>query len=149
MAQLRISAWGIKNPIPVAILFIGLTIAGLLAYASLPIKQFPNISFPVAAVTVTENGAAPSEMETQITRKVEDAPCPGLHQEIDGLLRITRPYPLVQLRGGAEGRPLLLVAVVHQRPPATRPPSPSQANRNRPRPTRRRSPSSSPREAGS
>lgn len=73
MNQLRISAWAIRNPIPVAVLFILLTIAGLLSYLTLPIKQFPNVSFPAVVVTVTQNGASPSELETQITRPVEDA----------------------------------------------------------------------------
>ncbi|WP_374472439.1 efflux RND transporter permease subunit [Phenylobacterium sp.] len=68
-----ISAWAIRNPVPVALLFIGLLIGGLIAYAGLPVKQFPNIQFPVVAVTVTQSGAAPGEMETQITRPVEDA----------------------------------------------------------------------------
>jgi len=70
---LAISAWGIRNPIPVAVLFLGLVLAGMIAYMGLPIKQYPNIEFPVVAVTVTQNGAAPAEMETQITRPVEDA----------------------------------------------------------------------------
>ena len=69
----RISAWAIQNPIPVAVLFIGLIIAGMIAYAGLPVKQFPNIQFPLVTVTVTQNGAAPAQMETQITRPVEDA----------------------------------------------------------------------------
>ena len=68
-----ISAWSIRNPVPVAVLFLGLILAGIIAYAGLPIKQYPNIQFPVVAVTVTQNGAAPGEMETQITRPVEDA----------------------------------------------------------------------------
>lgn len=68
-----ISAWAIRNPIPVAVLFIGLILAGLIAYMGLPIKQYPNIELPVIAVTVTQNGADPGEMETQITRPVEDA----------------------------------------------------------------------------
>lgn len=68
-----ISAWAIKNPVPVAVLFMGLVLAGLISYGSLAIKQYPNIQFPVVAVTVTENGAAPAEMETQVTRPVEDA----------------------------------------------------------------------------
>ncbi len=71
--SLRVSAWAIRNPIPVAILFVALTISGLIAYSNLPIKQYPNISFPVASVTVTQSGAAPTEMENQITRPVEDA----------------------------------------------------------------------------
>jgi HAE1 family hydrophobic/amphiphilic exporter-1 len=70
---LGISAWSIRNPVPVAVLFIGLVLAGLISYQALAIKQYPNIQFPVVSVTVTENGAAPAEMETQITRPVEDA----------------------------------------------------------------------------
>ena len=75
MAQLSfaISAWAIRNPVPVAVLFVALVLAGLIAYAGLPIKQFPNVEFPVVTVTVTQSGAAPGEMETQITRPVEDA----------------------------------------------------------------------------
>jgi HAE1 family hydrophobic/amphiphilic exporter-1 len=71
--KIRISAWSIRNPIPVALLFIALTLAGLVAYAGMPIKQFPNVQFPLVSVTVTQSGAAPSEIETQITRPVEDA----------------------------------------------------------------------------
>ena len=71
--RFAISAWAIRNPVPVAVLFIGLVLAGLIAYAGLPVKQYPNVEFPVVAVTVTQNGAAPGEMETQITRPVEDA----------------------------------------------------------------------------
>ena len=71
--RVRISAWAIKNPVPVAVLFIALVLAGLFAYTGLPIKQYPNVSFPVVAVTVTESGAAPDQMETQVTRPVEDA----------------------------------------------------------------------------
>ena len=69
----QISAWAIKNPVPVAVLFLALVLAGMISYAGLPVKQFPNITFPLVTVTVTENGAAPAQMETQITRPVEDA----------------------------------------------------------------------------
>lgn len=69
----KISAWAIRNPVPVAVLFIALLVAGMFSYGKLPIKQYPNISFPMVAVTVTENGAAPGEMETQVTRLIEDA----------------------------------------------------------------------------
>ncbi len=73
MAGFRVSTWGIRNPVPVALLFLALTIAGLAGYMTMPIKAFPEVSFPVIMVTVTQSGAAPSEMETQITRPVEDA----------------------------------------------------------------------------
>ncbi len=69
----RISAWAIRNPIPVVVLFIGLVIAGLIAYPTLAVKNFPDVQFPAVSVTVTQSGAAPGEIETQITRQIEDA----------------------------------------------------------------------------
>ena len=67
----NISAWAIRNPIPPIVLFIALTIAGLISFARMDINQMPDISFPGASVTINQPGAAPTEMETQITRKVE------------------------------------------------------------------------------
>ena len=58
---------------PVVVLFIAMVLAGAISYGGLPVKQYPNVQFPLVTVTVTQNGAAPSEMETQITRPVEDA----------------------------------------------------------------------------
>ena len=63
-AQLRISAWAIKNPTPVAVLFIACVLAGIFAYFTLPVKNYPNVEFPVVLVTVTQSGAAPSELKT-------------------------------------------------------------------------------------
>src|ERR1700761_733213 len=73
MSQLQVSAWAIRNPIPVILFFIAIILAGAVSYTMLPIKQFPNISFPAVAVTVTQNGASPSEVENQITRPIENA----------------------------------------------------------------------------
>jgi len=70
---MRISAWGIMNPVPVAVLFAAHVQAGVFAYAGLTVKMYPDVSLPMVSVTVTQNGAAPGEMETQITRPVEDA----------------------------------------------------------------------------
>jgi len=71
--RFRVSAWAIHNPIPVVVLFVGAVLAGLFSYAALPIKNFPNIEFPGVLVQVTRSGAAPTEMESQITRPVENA----------------------------------------------------------------------------
>ena len=71
--KFRISAWAIRNPIPVAILFIALTLSGMIAYTHLPIKQNPNVVLPLVMVNVTQSGAAASQMETQVTRPIEDA----------------------------------------------------------------------------
>ncbi len=69
----NISAWAIKNPIPPIVLFVALTIAGLSAYFQLPVNQIPNVDFGEISVTVTQAGASPSELETQVTQQVEAA----------------------------------------------------------------------------
>ncbi|MBL8833282.1 MAG: efflux RND transporter permease subunit [Rhodospirillales bacterium] len=68
-----VSAWAIRKPLPSIVLFLVLTILGLFGFANLPITRFPNIDAPFVSVTVTQSGAAPSELETQVTKKVEDA----------------------------------------------------------------------------
>ena len=67
----NISAWAIRNPIPPIVLFIALTLAGLISFARMDINQMPDISFPGAQIDVVQPGAAPTEMETQVTRKIE------------------------------------------------------------------------------
>ncbi|OFX01713.1 MAG: hypothetical protein A3E78_05145, partial [Alphaproteobacteria bacterium RIFCSPHIGHO2_12_FULL_63_12] len=69
----NISAWAIKNPIPPIVLFLALTIAGLSAYFQLPVNQIPNVEFGQISVTVSQAGASPSELETQVTQQVEAA----------------------------------------------------------------------------
>jgi hydrophobe/amphiphile efflux-1 (HAE1) family protein len=71
--RFNISAVSIRHPIPPIVLFILLTIAGVLSYLSLDITDNPDIDFPMVTVTVSRPGAAPSEFEAQVTRKVEDA----------------------------------------------------------------------------
>ena len=69
----NISGAAIRNPIPPLVLFAVLTVVGLVAFWMLPVTRAPNVDIPVVSVTVTQAGAAPSELETQITKKVEDA----------------------------------------------------------------------------
>ncbi|MGE3867483.1 MAG: efflux RND transporter permease subunit, partial [Hyphomonadaceae bacterium] len=70
---LNISAGAIRNPIPPIVLFLALLFAGLTAYSRLPINQMPNIEAPVFQVTAAQPGAAPSELETQVTQRIEAA----------------------------------------------------------------------------
>jgi multidrug efflux pump subunit AcrB len=65
--------WSIRNPVPVIVLFIALTVAGLLSFPKLGVLDRPDIEFPSVVVTVTYPGVAPTQMESEITRKVEDA----------------------------------------------------------------------------
>ncbi len=70
---LRISGAAIRNPIPPLVLFAVLTLLGVVSFWMLPITRAPNVDVPVVMVTVTQQGAAPSELEAQVTKKVEDA----------------------------------------------------------------------------
>jgi multidrug efflux pump subunit AcrB len=68
-----ISAWSIRNPIVPIVLFIGLTLAGLVSFSSMDVNNDPDIDFPAVNVTISQPGASPTEIETQITQKVEAA----------------------------------------------------------------------------
>ncbi|MEP9350261.1 efflux RND transporter permease subunit [Xanthobacter sp. KR7-225] len=70
---LNVSAWAIRKPVPSLVLFVILTALGIVHFRSLPVTQMPNIDVPIVMVTVTQAGAAPSELETQVTKKVENA----------------------------------------------------------------------------
>ena len=65
--------WSIRNPVPVIMMFIGLTLAGVLSFPKLGVQDRPDIEFPSVTVTVTYPGVAPTQMESEVTRKVEDA----------------------------------------------------------------------------
>ncbi|MGF9567820.1 efflux RND transporter permease subunit [Neorhizobium sp. JUb45] len=69
----NISAWAIRNPLPSILLFVVLTIIGLYSFAKLPITYFPTIITPAVKVTVEQSGATPVELETEVTRLVENA----------------------------------------------------------------------------
>ena len=69
----NLSSWSIKNPIPVILLFILLTIAGISSFNAMRINNNPDIDFPLIYVNAARPGAAPSEMETQVTRLIEDS----------------------------------------------------------------------------
>ncbi len=71
--NLPISSWAIRNPIPVVVAFTLMLVAGAYSYSKLPVKQFPNISFPMVVATIVQEGAAPTELENQVTRIVENS----------------------------------------------------------------------------
>lgn len=69
----HISSASIRRPIPTIVLFLILAIGGLFSFNKLGIDSNPNIDLSVVSVTVTQPGASPSELETQVTKPVEDA----------------------------------------------------------------------------
>jgi multidrug efflux pump subunit AcrB len=69
----NISSWSIRNPVPPIVLFVALTLAGIVSFMRMDINNNPDVSFPAARVVITQPGAAPSEMKTQVTQLVEAA----------------------------------------------------------------------------
>src|SRR5450432_1414051 len=63
----------IKRPVFATMLIMSLVVVGLFSYKSLGVDLFPKIDLPTVTVTVTNRGASPQEIETEITDKVEGA----------------------------------------------------------------------------
>ncbi|OWV75586.1 RND transporter [Rhizobium sp. R339] len=70
---MNFSAWSIRNPVPAILLFVMLAVGGLLAFKQLPIQNFPDMDLPTISVTATLDGAAPTQLETEVARTIEDS----------------------------------------------------------------------------
>jgi multidrug efflux pump subunit AcrB len=68
----NISAWSIRQPLPSIVMAIIVMILGWISFNKLPITRLPNVDIPVISVTITQFGAAPAELEGQVTKQVED-----------------------------------------------------------------------------
>lgn len=69
----NVSAWSIRNPTPPVLLFVLLTIAGILAFRAMKIQNFPDIDLPTVTVSALLPGASPAQLETEVARKIEDS----------------------------------------------------------------------------
>lgn len=70
---MNFSAWSIRNPIAPILAFFVLLVLGYQSFVSLPITRFPNIDVPIVSINVAQSGASPAELETQVTKEIEDA----------------------------------------------------------------------------
>jgi len=69
----NISAWAIRNPLPPIVFFIAMTLAGIVSFMRMDVNLMPDVSVPFISVNVSQPGAAPTELETQVTQRVEAA----------------------------------------------------------------------------
>src|SRR5882762_4137031 len=69
----NISAWAIRHPVTPVVLFVVLLFMGSVAFLRLPVTLNPDISFPLVQLLVSQPGASPQEIETQIMQKIEAA----------------------------------------------------------------------------
>jgi len=63
----------LHNPVFATMVMVALMVLGLFSYQRLKVDQFPNVDFPVVVVTVDYPGASPEIVESEVTRKVEEA----------------------------------------------------------------------------
>jgi multidrug efflux pump subunit AcrB len=71
--RLNVSAWSIRNPLPAIVFSIITLVLGWSSFMKLPITRLPNADIPVISVVVAQFGAAPTELEAQVTKPIEDA----------------------------------------------------------------------------
>jgi multidrug efflux pump subunit AcrB len=70
---LNFSALSIRNPVPAIMLFVLLTLAGLLSFKTTGVQDFPDIELPIVTVSAQLPGAAPAQLETEVARKIENS----------------------------------------------------------------------------
>ena len=68
----NISAWSIRQPLPSIMLSVILLVLGWMSFMKLPVTRLPNADIPIVSVVITQFGAAPSELEAQVTKTIED-----------------------------------------------------------------------------
>lgn len=70
---MNVSAWSIRNPIPAAMLFVMLTLAGLFSFQSMKVQNFPDLDVPNITIVASLPGAAPNQLENDVARKIENS----------------------------------------------------------------------------
>lgn len=68
----NISEVAIKRPVTTVMMIVCLLVVGFMSYIRLPVEQFPDVSFPIVSISTTYAGASAREMETLVSRPIED-----------------------------------------------------------------------------
>ena len=71
--QPSLATWAIRNPVPPLVFFLVLTITGIVAFMNLPITNMPAVVSPLISVQIKQSGASATDIDAQITRRVENA----------------------------------------------------------------------------
>jgi multidrug efflux pump subunit AcrB len=69
----NLSTWSIRNPIPAIMLFVLLTLAGIMSFVSMKVQNFPDLDVPMISVLASLPGASPEQLETEVARKIENS----------------------------------------------------------------------------
>ena len=63
----------VRRPVFATVLMLFITVVGWASYFKLSVDRFPKIDFPIVTVVTRLDGAAPEEVETDVTDKIEEA----------------------------------------------------------------------------
>lgn len=63
----------VERPVLSTMLLLAFIVLGFYTYSRLPVEMMPNVEFPFVMVTTVYPGASPDEVESQVTKKIEDA----------------------------------------------------------------------------
>ena len=75
----------IRRPLVIVMAFLATALVGLLAYTKLPVDLFPKVNLPYVYITTAYPGASPQDVETFVTKPIEDA-IAGVSGLINGIL---------------------------------------------------------------
>src|SRR3954469_1337294 len=67
-----LAALCVKRPVFASVLILSLTVIGIFSFSRLGVDRFPKVDFPTITVTTLQPGAAPEQIETEITDKIEE-----------------------------------------------------------------------------
>jgi multidrug efflux pump subunit AcrB len=70
---MNVSSWSIRNPVPGVLLFVMLSLVGLMSFHTMKVQNFPDIDLPTVILTASLPGAAPAQLETDVARKIENS----------------------------------------------------------------------------
>jgi multidrug efflux pump subunit AcrB len=73
MSLRNISAWSIRNPVIPLVFFVALLLAGMVSFSRMDVTNNPDVEFPAVIVNIAQPGASPTEIENQITQRIESA----------------------------------------------------------------------------
>src|SRR5437773_10335045 len=68
-----LAALSVRRPVFATVLILSLTVIGVFAFTLLGVDRFPKVDFPTVVVTTVQPGAAPEQIETEVTDKIEEA----------------------------------------------------------------------------
>src|SRR5437867_7358714 len=68
-----LAALCVKRPVFATVLILSLTVIGAFSFTRLGVDRFPKVDFPTVLVTTVQPGAAPEQIETEISDKIEEA----------------------------------------------------------------------------